>query len=95
MGAGSAKPGADEKGKDGRAAELGYKFDTGAREKDQKKIQDEDRFYRDDREKFVPRALYRKIDPTMEWAENNYYKLLIQDQAGDLVKVNRFGTCRK
>jgi hypothetical protein len=36
------------------------------------------------------RQLYRKLDPTQEWAENNYYKLLIQKQVADLVAVNRF-----
>lgn len=36
------------------------------------------------------RELYRKMDPTMEWAENNYRNLVIQAQTQDLVKVNRF-----
>lgn len=34
--------------------------------------------------------LYRKVDPTMEWAENNYYKLPIQQQLADLVSVSAF-----
>ena len=34
--------------------------------------------------------LYRRLDPTQEWAENNYYKLLIQQQTADLVGVNPF-----
>jgi hypothetical protein len=36
------------------------------------------------------RQLYRKLDPTQEWAENNYYKLPIQSQVAGLVPVNRF-----
>lgn len=34
--------------------------------------------------------LYRRLDVTMEWAENNYYHLPIQQQMADLVKVNPF-----
>ena len=84
-----AQPGRDSKGKDGYGGEKGGKSDPKATGGDNKK-RDEDRFYENDREKFIPRALYRKLDPTMEWAENNYYKLLIKDQIADLVKVNRF-----
>ncbi len=36
------------------------------------------------------RRLYRKLDPTMEWAENNYYKLLISRQTADLIPVSEF-----
>ncbi len=34
--------------------------------------------------------LYRRLDPTREWAENNYYHLLIQDQNAGLITVNGF-----
>ncbi|MBP85212.1 MAG: hypothetical protein CMJ64_00605 [Planctomycetaceae bacterium] len=34
------------------------------------------------------RQLYQKLDKTQEWAENNYYKLLIEQQNEDLVGVN-------
>ncbi|OWK38436.1 hypothetical protein FRUB_07556 [Fimbriiglobus ruber] len=34
--------------------------------------------------------MYRKVDPTQEWAENNYYHLPIQQQIADLVPVNSF-----
>jgi hypothetical protein len=50
----------------------------------------EDMFYDDDRKKAVARELFRRLDPTMEWAENNYYKLPIQQQLADLVNVNPF-----
>lgn len=36
------------------------------------------------------RAYFRVLGPTKEWAENNYYKLRITDQAADLVTVNAF-----
>jgi hypothetical protein len=36
------------------------------------------------------RQLYRTLDQTQEWAENNYYKITIQEQGPDLVPVNRF-----
>ncbi|MEI6537034.1 MAG: hypothetical protein WCN98_16955, partial [Verrucomicrobiaceae bacterium] len=35
-------------------------------------------------------ALYRKLDPTQEWAENNYYHLPIEEQLAGLVTVNSF-----
>jgi hypothetical protein len=43
----------------------------------------------DDKRKTV-RQLFRKLDPTMEWAENNYYKQLIARQTADLVPVGDF-----
>ncbi len=36
------------------------------------------------------RLLYRRIPPTQEWVENNYYKLPIQQQVADLITINRF-----
>jgi len=36
------------------------------------------------------RQLYRKLDPTMEWAENNYYKLRIAEQHAGLISVGPF-----
>lgn len=36
------------------------------------------------------RQLYRKLDKTMEWAENNYHHLTIDQQNGGLVTVNSF-----
>lgn len=34
--------------------------------------------------------LFRQVDKTMEWAENNYYKLPIEAQNAELVQVNAF-----
>ncbi len=35
-------------------------------------------------------ALYRRVEPTREWIENNYYKLLPSAQNSGLVAVNQF-----
>lgn len=45
-------------------------------------------FDRSERESL--RQLYRKLDPTKEWAENNYYHLAIADQNSGLIPVNSF-----
>ncbi len=42
-----------------------------------------------DRRKSV-RQLYRKLDKTKEWVENNYYKLAIHQQNANLVTANAF-----
>jgi len=36
------------------------------------------------------RGFYRKMSKVKEWAENNYYHVLIQNQLADLVKINAF-----
>ncbi len=38
----------------------------------------------------IPAQLYRKLDPTQELAENNYYNLLIQQQTAGLIPVSEF-----
>ena len=82
-----ARPGDNAPGKDGAGKE---EFGQSRSAKKQDAANSE-RYHLADRSKssFV-RQLYRKIDPTMEWAENNYYKLLIQQQNADLVSVNAF-----
>jgi hypothetical protein len=47
-------------------------------------------FEREKEKRLAVRQLYRKIDPTMEWAENNYYKQVIQSQVASLVPVGAF-----
>lgn len=42
------------------------------------------------RELAETQALYRKLESTREWAENNYYELPIEQQLADLVGVNAF-----
>ena len=36
------------------------------------------------------RQLYAKLDKTQEWAENNYYNLVIEEQNAQLIPVNSF-----
>jgi hypothetical protein len=43
-----------------------------------------------DRKRLEMRQLYRKLDKTMEYAENNYYHVPIEMQVADLVKVNPY-----
>src|SRR5262245_32133479 len=48
-------------------------------------------FFDDDRKKLgAIRQLYRRVPPTQEWAENNYYHLRIQQHVADLVPVGPF-----
>jgi transcription termination factor NusB len=48
-------------------------------------------FHEDDRARAkLPAQLYRKLDVTQEWAENNYYHLPIRQQLADLVPVSDF-----
>ncbi len=87
---GAPKPGDSAPGKDGEGKQKG---DDGKSEpkRDVAKKKETEYYFGDDRKAgAVVRQLYRKIDPTMEWAENNYYKLLIQQQVADLVPVNTF-----
>jgi hypothetical protein len=44
----------------------------------------------EDRAKAVLEAYYRRLGPTKEWAENNYYHLPIQQQDASLIQVNAF-----
>ncbi|MBF0224487.1 MAG: hypothetical protein HQK76_03440 [Desulfobacterales bacterium] len=48
----------------------------------------DDNFYLEERKKV--QRLYQKLDKTKEYAENNYYNILIENQNEYLVKVNRF-----
>lgn len=38
----------------------------------------------------LQQAYYRRLGPTKEWAENNYYRLPIQQQNSELVQINAF-----
>ena len=40
------------------------------------------------RERLAEQRLYQPLDQTKEWAENNYYRLPIEQQDGDLITVN-------
>lgn len=54
------------------------------------KLAKADAFYRDDRGRAQFKQLYMRLAPTQEWAENNYYHLLIQAQLAELVTINSF-----
>ncbi len=41
-------------------------------------------------ERKAVRRFFKSPDKTQEWAENNYYHVLIENQNADLIKVNRF-----
>ncbi len=45
---------------------------------------------RDMKERGEMRHLYRQLDKTWEWAENNYHHLTIDQQVADLISVNAF-----
>jgi hypothetical protein len=68
-------------GKSRRNAEMDAKGEM-------KKAQDELFFERADRDQV--RQLYRKLDQTMEWAENNYHHRTIDQQNADLITVGAF-----
>ena len=55
---------------------------------DEKKLREEVFFERAESEQL--RALYRKLDKTWEWAENNYHHLTIDQQHAGLITVNAF-----
>lgn len=45
---------------------------------------------KDLRRRQAARQLYKTLDQTQEWAENNYYKLPLSQQGPELVTINRF-----
>ena len=45
-------------------------------------------FYRDEKKRQQARQLYRKLEKTKEWVENNYYNLPIEQQNAALIAVN-------
>ena len=47
-------------------------------------------FYEKQRNIEIVRQLYRNVDPTQELAENNYYRLPVQQQVAALIPVNEF-----
>ncbi len=90
---------AEDPARAGGAAGRGAKYkakngDKELREGDEKALKkdfDATEFYADDRTiaKLAPQ-LYRKVDPTQEWAENNYYHLPIGQQVAALVPISDF-----
>ena len=88
-----ARPGANEAKRDGESkGHAAEKQSAGDKPADamEKLDEAEASFFDNDRDRGSVRQLFRKLDPTMEWAENNYYKLPIAQQTADLVPVNAF-----
>ncbi|HNR99322.1 MAG TPA: hypothetical protein PKX48_12155 [Planctomycetota bacterium] len=79
--AGEGRPGADKK--DAYAAAPAAEPPENAMEAEALLESDADR-------RKAARQLFRQLDKTMEWAENNYYKLPIEAQNADLITVNAF-----
>ena len=67
------------------------KRDALAGEADDEMPEADQAFYKSDaKAREEARQFYRKLEKTMEWAENNYYKLPIKQQTGNLITVNPF-----
>ncbi len=64
--------------------------DLAVADMDGAKLDDKAEFFDHDRLIDQVRQLYRKMDPTKEWAENNYYHLAIAEQHAGLITVNSF-----
>lgn len=96
MPAGPGRPSADKADKESKESakdQSKYRDGDGSREKAEKGKQEraEEGYFQEAVEKRkAVRQLYRKLDPTMEWAENNYYKQLIQSHIADLIPAGPF-----
>ena len=78
-----------EADKDKKDSTKNGRADLAAVDLDGAKLDDEAEFFAKRRLAEV-RQLYRKMDPTKEWAENNYYHLAIAEQNPGLITVNSF-----
>ncbi|MFM8250274.1 MAG: hypothetical protein ACKOBW_01620 [Planctomycetota bacterium] len=47
-------------------------------------------FFDEETDRLAERQLYRKLDPTREWAENNYYQQPLDQRVPGLITVNAF-----
>ncbi|MCE9531461.1 MAG: hypothetical protein K8T89_10125 [Planctomycetes bacterium] len=98
MGGPSAKspprPGRENAKKSGKTTESGDKdkSDTDSKEGEMlNKVLADEKYFDDAIEKRkAVRQLFRKLDPTQEWAENNYYKKVIQLQVAGLIPAGDF-----
>jgi hypothetical protein len=79
-----------EPGLDAESADKDQKKAGAVRLKEAKERATLDFFAPDDRKAGALRQLYRRLDPTQELAENNYYHLPIQQQLAELVTVSEF-----
>lgn len=71
----------DAGGKNARDGRMDADEETGDRAK---------AFFERSRGSELARQLFRQLDPTMEWAENNYHHLTIDLQNSSLITTNAF-----
>ena len=81
--------------KDGRALGSRLKRDEAERKLENAELKDaEEQFYdasgEEGRRRAQVRQLFRQLEKTMEWAENNYHHLTIDQQNTHLISVNAF-----
>ncbi len=85
----AAKAPRAQESKKGKSKKEGEKLDR--QRDDFRRVDGTDKYFAKDMERRkAVRQLYRKLDKTKEWVENNYYKLAIQQQNADLVTANAF-----
>ena len=90
LGRNAAKPGAGGGGGFQPEAD----FENGETRFDDKIANEKEHFYKQADKNLAMRKqiqqFYRRLKPTQEWVENNYYHLPIEQQDANLVLVNRF-----
>lgn len=85
----SEKKLADNLSRDGRIARKRAEADASGKANELKQADKAGLFYRQRGEDEL-RRLYRKLDKTQEWAENNYHHLTIDQQHAGLIPVSAF-----
>lgn len=85
-----AKDGAMRRDAEALGRESTIKKNASVPMKDEALAEKEGLFFGDDRKRLAESLLYRKVDPTSEWAENNYDKRRIQEQLANVVVGNPF-----
>lgn len=77
--------------RDGNAMRRNEAGEAKAAERQLQENRKQQRFFdAEEQDRLAERQLYRKLDPTREWAENNYYQLPIDQRAAGLITVNAF-----
>lgn len=76
--------------RDGRSRGKGQQELRKKAEAAEKQLQELHYFNDNEREELKGRVLYRRIESTQEWAENNYYHVPLRQQVADLIPVGPF-----
>ena len=87
--AASAKPQGKSNAKKSKEAKMSLQKETEALDKSSNASRDRN-FQEDAALRKRVRQLFRRLDRTQEWVENNYYRLPIEKQVGNLVTTSRF-----